>query len=285
MWAQGTLLMCHGSAQRAVVPLWVAAEDIEGRMGGPFLIPHALSSAIFGKKIDKRPSIRGARSFSTLAASTYCERGHLGVPFKLQDMCNVYQTCILETCVSAFERTNQIKTLLSQGVSAARIAEEVGVAQSTVHRIKNKFGPRKGNRAAYKTVSAKLTDQECAVLDGLVKTGVAANRSALLRKMTRAITGFYDPSPDEDQFLRKADRDLSGLSTNFNQLTTALNTSVKRMGHASPTPAQIERVREANDDVKQIRKVIGMMLNNMQVKSASLKDRIATQLPEDADDE
>ena len=200
-------------------------------------------------------------------------------------MCNVYQTCILETCVSAFERTNQIKTLLSQGVSAARIAEEVGVAQSTVHRIKNKFGPRKGNRAAYKTVSAKLTDQECAVLDGLVKAGVAANRSALLRKMTRAIAGFYDPSPDEDQFLRKADRDLSGLSTNFNQLTTALNTSVKRMGHASPTPAQIERVREANDDVKQIRKVIGMMLNNMQVKSASLKDRIATQLHEDADDE
>lgn len=187
--------------------------------------------------------------------------------------------------MSAFERTNQIRTLLSQGVPASQIAVEFGVAQSTVHRIKNKSGPRKGNRAAYKTVSTKLTDQECAVLDSLVKTGVAANRSALLRKMTRAMAGFYDPSPDEEQFLRKADRDLSGLSTNFNQLTTALNTSVKRMGHASPTPAQIEKVREANDDVKQIRKVIGMMLNNMQVKSSSLKDRVSSSQDEETDDE
>lgn len=176
--------------------------------------------------------------------------------------------------MNAFERNNAIRTRLAQGLTPIEIAKELGIGAATVYRHKNRSKSRKGNRAAHKTVTSKVTDSELLHLDRLIKQEVGASRSAVLRKLVRAATGFYDPSPDEEVFLRKAERELSGISTNLNQIATALNTSVRRMGHASPTPDQIERVREANDDIQKIRKTVGMMLNNMQMKSEGLRQRL-----------
>lgn len=173
------------------------------------------------------------------------------------------------------ERMAAIKERLAAGMSADEIAKDLGIGRSTVYRFKNRSGARLGDRAAYKTIAMKVTDRELLHLDRLVKQGLAPTRSAVLRKMVRAMGGFYDPSQEERAFLEKAERDLSGLTTNFNQIAMALNTSVKKMGHASPTPEQIERVREANDEVYKIQYVIGMMLRNMQTNTQGLTDRLA----------
>lgn len=184
---------------------------------------------------------------------------------------------------STIEKMNAIKERFAAGMSADEIAHDLGIGRSTVYRFKNRSGERKGDRAAYKTIATKVTDRELLHLDRLVKRGLGSTRSAVLRKMVRAMVGFFDPSQEEEAFLAKANRDLAGLSTNFNQIAMALNTSVQKMGHASPTPEQIERVREANDEVVKIRYVIGMMLHNMQTKTQGLTDRLSTETNLDDD--
>lgn len=184
-----------------------------------------------------------------------------------------------------FERRNRIRTLLSQGIPAAQIARQLGVAPSTVYRIKSGQGAIIGNRAAYRTICTKVTEHECSGLDRLVREQIAPSRSALLRKMTRAVGGFYDPNPGEEEFLTEAMRHLTALGGNFNQIAKDLSVSVKRTGAANPSPDQIERIREANDEVEKIKQVVGSMLRNVQVKAATLHERVSSTDLEAGDDE
>ncbi|MCZ4354793.1 helix-turn-helix domain-containing protein [Roseovarius aestuarii] len=246
----------------------------------PFDLP------ISGKKIAKHYPYLAPQSFyPTPAASEDCQSGGQGVVFELQDMCNVNQNCILEPCVKPFERRNRIRTLLSQGVPAAQIARQLGVAPSTVYRIRSGQGAIIGDRAGYASIGTKVTEHEKAGLDRLVRAKVAPSRSALLRKMTRAVSGFYDPNPGEEEFLAEALRHLTALGGNFNQIAKDLSVSVKRTGEANPSAAQIERIRQANDEVEKIKRVVGSMLRNTQVKAVTLHERVSAPIPQDADDE
>ncbi len=173
------------------------------------------------------------------------------------------------------DRRNRIRTLLAQGISAAQIAEELGCTPSTVHRIKSGEGTRKGNRAAYVTVCGKVTTWERDGLDRLVRSGKAPTRAALLRKLTRAANDFYDPSPEEEAFLKQAEVHLRALGGNFNQIATALSASMKKIGRADPSADQVTDLRAAKQSVEEIRSVIGAMLHNMQVKTETLQDRLA----------
>lgn len=171
-------------------------------------------------------------------------------------------------------RRDRIKVLLAQGISAAKIAAEVGCAPSTVHRIRNGQGSRKGNRAAYLSVGAKVTERECNALDRLVVRGVAPSRSALIRDMLRRAGDYYAPTPEEDAFLAKASGHLSRLGGNFNQIANALSASVKKTGKADPTSEQIARMREAADEIQLVRGIVGAMLNNAQTKIDRLKQTV-----------
>jgi|Cruoilmetagenom7_1024161.scaffolds.fasta_scaffold06564_3 transcriptional regulator with XRE-family HTH domain len=186
-------------------------------------------------------------------------------------------------CVKPFERRNRIRTLLSQGIPAAQIARQLGVAPSTVYRIKSGQGAIIGDRAGYATVATKITEREKAGLDRLVRAKVASSRSALLRKMTRVVGGFYEPNPAEEVFLAEALRHLTALGGNFNQIARDLSVSVKKTGEANPSAAQIERIREANDEVENIKRVIGSMLNNIQVKATTLQERVTVSGSEEND--
>lgn len=205
--------------------------------------------------------------------------------FELQDMCNVNQNAILEPCVKPFERRNRIRTLLSQGVKPAQIARQLGVAPSTVYRIRSGQGAIIGDQAGYLTIGTKVTDHERAGLDRLVRAKVAQSRSALLRKMTRAIGGFYDPNPGEEEFLAEAMRHLTALGGNFNQIAKDLSVSVKKTGAANPSAQQIERIRQANDEVEALKQVVGTMLRNAQVKAATLHERVTASASDGADHE
>lgn len=183
------------------------------------------------------------------------------------------------------ERRNRIRTLLAQGISAAQIAQQLGCAPSTVYRIKSGQGAVLGDRAAYVVLSTKVTAHEKAGLDRLIKADVASSRSAVLRKITRAAGGFYDPNPEEERFLAEAMRHLTALGGNFNQIAAALSVSVKKTGTANPSPEQIERIRQANDEVENLKKVVGAMLRNMQVKAATLHGRLSADEAGDTLDE
>jgi len=83
--------------------------------------------------------------------------------------------------------------------------------------------------------------------------------------------------------LTEAMRHLTALGGNFNQIAKDLSVSVKRTGAANPSPDQIERIREANDEVEKIKQVVGSMLRNVQVKAATLHERVSLS-PSEAND-
>lgn len=185
----------------------------------------------------------------------------------------------------SFERRNRIRTLLSQGIPAAQIAEQLGCAPSTVHRIKQGLGATKGNRAAYATVSAKVTSREKDGLDRLVREGKAPTRAALLRKLSRAAVDFCEVSAEEEAFLKQADVHLRALGGNFNQIARDLSASINRTGRADPSKQQTEMMRQADRDVQEIRAVLGTMLHNMQIKTETLQARLLMPLSDGDDDE
>lgn len=179
-----------------------------------------------------------------------------------------------EPCVSSFDRSNRIRTLLAKGIAAAEIARIVDCAPSTVYRIKHGKGARKGNRAAYTSVGTRLTERECAALDRLVQNGVGATRGAILRKLARSAGDYFDPNQDETVFLERAEIHLRALGGNFNQIAAALSLSVEKTGRADPSKDQIKAMREANRELQEIRYVVQAMLNNMQSKTRNLSQKL-----------
>ncbi|WP_456391175.1 helix-turn-helix domain-containing protein [Profundibacter sp.] len=180
----------------------------------------------------------------------------------------------------------KIRTLLAQGVPAAKIAADLGVAPSTVYRARSTNLARKADRAAYLVVSARLTEGERAGLDRQIKAGSASSRGAVLRRLARMASDYYAVSPEEEVFLTAADKHLSRLGGNFNQIAAALSASMKKVGRTDATVAQIKMMHGAADDVAEIRVALRTMLENAQIKTGTIKARLAQrELLEDGGDE
>jgi hypothetical protein len=75
---------------------------------------------------------------------------------------------------------------------------------------------------------------------------------------------------EEEAFLANAASQLSRLGGNFNQIAQALSASVKKVGTAYPTRKQVKAMHEAEDELDRIELVVRAMLENMQIKSATL---------------
>lgn len=180
------------------------------------------------------------------------------------------------------ETRAKIRERLALGQSPGKIAADLSVARSTVYRIKGKAPPRKGNRAAYFPINTRVTDAELRALDRVAEASDGMSRAALLRRLVRFAGGFAAPTPDEEVFLRSAERHLSRLGGNFNQIAAALSASVKKIGRADPTQQQIEALHRAEDDVDEIRGMVRQMLENWQAKSRSFADQLA--MPETSEE-
>jgi len=180
----------------------------------------------------------------------------------------------------------KIRERLASGQAPAKIAADLGVARSTVYRIKGKVPPRKGDRAAYATVYTRLTEAELRAFDRLAEANDGMSRAALLRRLVRFAGDFAAPTPDEEVFLRSAERHLSRLGGNFNQIAASLSVSVKKIGRADPTQQQIEALHRAEDDIDEIRAMVRQILENWQAKSRTFAEQLATpEAYESVDDE
>lgn len=178
----------------------------------------------------------------------------------------------------------KIRTLLAQGVPAAKIAADLGVAPSTVYRARSTNLARKADRAAYLVVSARLTEGERAGLDRQIRAGSASSRGAVLRRLARMASDYYAVSPEEEVFLTTADKHLSRLGGNFNQIAAALSASMKKVGQTDATVAQIKMMHGAADELAEIRVALRTMLENAQIKTGAIKARLAQrELLEDHD--
>lgn len=182
-------------------------------------------------------------------------------------------------------RRAKIRTMLAQGIPVAKIAADLGVARSTVYRAQSGSGARKADRAGYLVVSTRLTEGERAGLDRQIKVGSASSRGAVLRRLARMTADFYAVSPEEEAFLAAAEKHLSRLGGNFNQIAAALSASMKKVGRADPTVEQIKMMHRAADEVTEIRVVVRTMLENAQIKTGTIKAKLARrELLEDGDD-
>lgn len=159
---------------------------------------------------------------------------------------------------------------LAAGQAPSAIAAELGVARSTVWRAGNSQGKRKGNAAAYGVVGTRVSAREGAVLERLAKAGVGASKGAVLRKLVRCAGGFAVPGPEDAAFLAEAERHLSRLGGNFNQIAGALSASMRKLGRADPTATQIAAMHDAADEIEEIRHVIRQMLGAAQVRTEML---------------
>ena len=134
---------------------------------------------------------------------------------------------------------------------------------------------RKGDRAGYLTVAARVSDREIAVLDRFVGKGGMRSRGAVMRRLIRLLGEFFVPAPEEEAFLEGADLHLRNLGGNFNQIASALSRSMLKVGRADPTRQQIAAINQAAREVAEIRSVIRTMLVNHQVKAQELAERMA----------
>lgn len=165
---------------------------------------------------------------------------------------------------------DDIRRRLAAGQAPSAIAVELGVARSTVWRAGKSQGKRKGTAAAYGVVGTRLSAREGAVLERLVKSGVGTSKGAVLRKLVRCAGGFAVPGPQDAAFLDEAERHLSRLGGNFNQIAGALSVSMRKLGRAEPTAAQVAAMHDAADAVVEIRHVIQQMLRAGQVRAEVL---------------
>ena len=182
---------------------------------------------------------------------------------------------------------DDIRRRLVAGQAPSAIAAELGVARSTVWRAGKSQGKRKGAAAAYGVVGTRVSAREGAVLERLVRSGVGASKGAVLRQLVRCAGGFAVPGPQEAAFLDEAERHLSRLGGNFNQIAGALSASMHKLGRAEPTAAQVAAMHDAADAVVEIRHVIQQMLRAGQARTevllASLEEEVVD-APEDGEE-
>lgn len=183
----------------------------------------------------------------------------------------MYDRC---SVLTRSEKQQQIAKRLAEGQTVSQIASDLGVARSTVHRIKSRSVPRKGPCAATSTVVFRATSTELASLDHIAARH-NMSRSALLRRLARFAGDYVAPSPEEEAFLANSERHLVRLGGNFNQIAAALSASVLKIGRADPTEEQATRIRDAADEVDVIKSMIRRMLINWQAKTRSFDEALA----------
>jgi hypothetical protein len=126
--------------------------------------------------------------------------------------------------------------MLLEGASAKAVATKFKVHVSTIYALRKDHGHGYAStNSACRNVHVRLTNKEFTALDDFVAGAGFPSRTAALRSLIRAATGFLE-LPREEYLDLKAVRDeLKAQGRNLNQIVHAMNRSAM-MGQAKLSP-------------------------------------------------
>ena len=121
---------------------------------------------------------------------------------------------------------NAASEMLLEGASVKAVATKFRVHVSTIYALRKDLGHGYTfTNSACRNVHVRLTNKEFAALDDFVTSAGFPSRTAALRSLIRAATGFLE-LPREEYLDLKAVRDeLTAQGRNLNQIGYAMNKS------------------------------------------------------------
>lgn len=121
--------------------------------------------------------------------------------------------------------------MLLEGASPKAVATKFGVHISTIYNLRKErgHGHTKPERASH-IINFRLSDVEMRALDAFVVDAGMTSRTAAMRTLVRAASGFLELRRDEMLDLTEARRELRAQGRNLNQLAYALNRSALKGG-------------------------------------------------------
>ena len=116
--------------------------------------------------------------------------------------------------------------MLVEGASAKAVATKFGVHVSTIYALRKDRGHGyNSTSSACRNVHVRLTNKEFAALDEFVTSAGFPSRTAALRSLIRAATGFLELPREEYLDLKAIRTELAAQGRNLNQIGYAMNKS------------------------------------------------------------
>lgn len=124
----------------------------------------------------------------------------------------------------ASKHKKEASNMLLEGASAKAVAAKFGVHVSTIYELRKNMGHghTKADRASH-VVTLRLSDDEFRALNAFVVEAGFPSRTAALRSLIRAATGFLELRREEYLDLSEAKTELKAQGRNLNQIAFALN--------------------------------------------------------------
>lgn len=122
------------------------------------------------------------------------------------------------------KQKNDASNMLLEGATVKAVAAHFGVHVSTIYALRNDrgHGHSKPDRASH-VVTLRLSDEEMRALDGFVVAAGLPSRTAAVRSLIRAATGFLELRREEYLDLSEVRSELKAQGRNLNQIARALN--------------------------------------------------------------
>lgn len=119
---------------------------------------------------------------------------------------------------------NAASNMLLEGASVKAVATKFGVHVSTIYALRKDHGHghTNANRAS-RNVHVRLTNAEFAALDDFVADAGFSSRTAAMRSLIRAATGFLELPREDYLDLAEARTELKAQGRNLNQIAFAMN--------------------------------------------------------------
>lgn len=117
----------------------------------------------------------------------------------------------------------EAETLLRNGGRPKDVAAQFGVSLSTIYNLRREAGGGRGR--ASNVVTLRLSDEELAALRKYALDGGFDGKSAALRSLIRAATGYLELRREEFLDLERLNAELKSQGVNINQMARALNKS------------------------------------------------------------
>tara|TARA_R110000796_G_C14564298_1_gene435178 strand:+ start:2900 stop:3619 length:720 start_codon:yes stop_codon:yes gene_type:complete len=119
---------------------------------------------------------------------------------------------------------NAASNMLLEGASVKAVAAKFGVHVSTIYALRKDrgHGHTNPNRAS-QNVHVRLTNEEFAALDDFVAVAGFPSRTAALRSLIRAATGFLELPREDYLDLVEVRTELRAQGRNLNQIAHAMN--------------------------------------------------------------